>query len=115
MTQPTMRSGKNMIEIINVSEIPKEGKVALFVTFNTAPCKKFINTSENAIGMIESKNHIGATYFKITNNAEVKEALNITSMPVCIIYVDGEEKKRFTGHFWSNFEIANMIGEGFSK
>ena len=105
-----------MVDITNPNEIPKEGKVAVFVTFDTAPCKKFINTSNQSIGMLEKEpNPAGGTYFRITNNADVKEALGITRMPVGIVYVNGEEKKRFTGHFWSHFEIAGFIAEGFNK
>jgi hypothetical protein len=103
-----------MIRIINPNEIPKEGKVVLFVTFETAPCKKFINTANQSISIIE-KNKVEASYYQITNNNEVKEALRINSMPTCIVYVDGEEKKRFSGHFYSQFEIANMISNGFNS
>ena len=105
-----------MVEITSPNEIPKEGKVAVFVTFNTSPCKKFLNYSRQSIGMLENeKNPQGGTYLNILNNAEVKEALRITVMPACIVYVNGEEKKRFTGHFWSQFEIAGFIAEGFNK
>lgn len=104
-----------MIEIANPNDIPKEGKVAVFVTFKTTPCQKFLNYSRQAIGILEGKNPLGGSYFNIQNTPEVKEALKINMMPTCIVYVDGVEKKRFTGHFWSQFEIANYISEGFSK
>jgi len=102
-----------MIDITSPNEIPKEGKAVVFVVFETAPCKKFINASNSAINEVlkDKENH----YFKLLNTPEVKEALGITSMPTAIVYVDGEEKKRFSGHFYSRFEIAAMIGEGFTK
>jgi len=105
-----------MIDITEPIQIPAEGKVAVFVIFDTAPCRKFINYANTAIGRIlEAKEPTGGSYFKIINTPPVKEALRISLMPTCIVYVDGEEKKRFTGHFWSEFEIANKISEGFNK
>lgn len=105
-----------MIDITSPDEIPKEDKVAVFVTFNTRPCRKFLNCSNNAIGILENeKNHHGGTYLNILNTTEVKEALRIFAMPTCIVYVNGEEKKRFTGHFWSRLEIVGFIAEGFNK
>jgi hypothetical protein len=105
-----------MIQEINeISQIPSKGKVVVFVVFNTAPCKKFINYAFQAIGILEKPiDPTGGLYFQINNTPAVKESLRISLMPTCIIYVDGEEKKRFTGHYHSQFEIANMIRKGFS-
>ena len=105
-----------MIDITEPVQIPTKGKVVVFVVFDTAPCRKFMNYVNVAIGkVLEAKEPTGNSYFKIINSTSVKEALRISSMPTCIVYVDGEEKTRFSGHFWSEFEIANKINQGFSK
>ena len=87
----------SIINITEIGQIPTEGKVVLFVAFDTAPCRKFLNYSRQAIGILE-KNPTGASYLQISNTAEVKEKFRISAMPTCIVFVDGEEKKRFSGH-----------------
>lgn len=100
-----------MENINSLSAMPTEGKVVLVVAWDTAPCKKFINTLNQAIGHILSKNEKTAdiSYFKIPNTNEVKQSIKVSQMPSCIIYQDGVEKKRFGGHWCSMFDIAGYI------
>jgi len=105
-------------EIQKVEQIPQEGLVVVVVLVgNRAPCVKYLNYFRQAMGILEDpkKNPANAKYFTLTWNNEVKTALNLHGMPTTIVYKDGEEKKRFVGHFWSQFEIAQFIGEGFAK
>lgn len=104
----------SILEITNPSDIKKEGASVLFVAFNTAPCRKFMNYARQAIGILESQGK-EISYFQITNTPEVKKALNVSAMPTTIIYVDGEEKSRFAGHLWGQFEIAGKINGGINK
>jgi hypothetical protein len=106
------------MDIINISEIfqiPTNGKVVVFIMVDSrAPCKKFLSYAQTGINIVE-KNPTGASYYLLPFTNEIKETLRLSGMPTTIVYVDGIEKKRFQGHFWSEFEIANMISEGFNK
>lgn len=104
----------SILEITNPSDIKKKGASVLFVAFNTAPCRKFMNYARQAIGILESQGK-EISYFQITNTPEVKKALNVSAMPTTIIYVDGEEKSRFAGHLWGQFDIAGKINEWINK
>jgi len=103
-----------MIQISNLNQLPKSGKVVLVILNGLrAPCRKFLGEMEQAIGIIES-NKIGGFYFNIQLNQEVKEFFHLTQMPVAIVMVDGVEKARFSGHWIYHFEMARLIQEGFS-
>ena len=106
-----------LVEIDSISKVTTTGKVVVVIINGfRAPCKKFVNTTNSAIGIIESANPpVGGSYFLLQLTGEIKKALSIRAMPVAIVYVDGFEKKRWDGHWYSEFQIANMIREGFSK
>lgn len=106
-----------IIEIDNLDKLPSEGKIVVFILIDKkAPCKKFLNYAKQATGILEDGNNPQyALYFLLPWNDVTKNEFRLSSMPTTIIYVDGEEKKRFSGHFWSHFEIASMIVEGFNK
>jgi len=103
-------------DIIELSQLPIEGKIVLFIAWDTAPCKKFLNYARQGIEIIENReDSIKGSYFRILNSTEIKEKYRLTTMPTSIVFINGEEKLRFTGHLWSQFEIADKILEGFNK
>jgi hypothetical protein len=106
-----------LIEIDSISKVPTTGKVVVVIINGfRAPCKKFVNTTNQSIGIIESANPpAGGLYFLLQLNNDLKDSLFISAMPIAIVYVNGVEKKRWSGHWYSEFQIANMIREGFSK
>jgi len=105
------------IHLNNISEIPQKGKVAVLVLVeDRAPCKKFMNETNGAIGeLLEvTKAPTGGTYCILPWNDETRNNLTLRAMPTVIIYVDGKETKRFDGHWYSRFQIADLISEGFN-
>jgi len=107
----------SFINITEPSEIPQEGNVAVFILVDSrAPCKKFLNYAAQAVSILEPEcNPTNGTYLVLNWNDVVKEEFTLGGMPTCIVFVDGVEKKRFVGHFYSQFEIAGLIAEGFNK
>jgi len=106
-----------LTEIDSISKVPTTGKVVVVIINGfRAPCKKFVNTTNNAIGIIENANPpMSGLYFLLQLTSEIKEVLSIRAMPFAVVYVDGVEKKRWDGHWYSEFQIADMIREGFSQ
>lgn len=97
--------------------IPQEGIAVVTILIDVrAPCKKYLNNFRNAIGLLENeKNPLGAQYFWLMWSEEVKNYYNLHGMPTTYVFVDGEIKKTWVGHFWSHFEIAEYVKQGIVK
>jgi hypothetical protein len=100
-----------MDKITSMDQIPKTGiAVLLCQVEERSPCKKFYNEMNACIS--ELMQDVQAQWLVVELTPEIREAIRSHYLPTVIVYKNGEETKRFTGHYWGKFQISDYIREG---